>query len=99
MKENVGTVVRYIQVLPTIAVVISCGCAHAEVAHSATRDAGFVRYVCECAVAIVAVQGILDGRFWIVKIRWSTVDEIDVHPTVVVEVEEETAAATRLGKV
>src|SRR6185436_20199338 len=31
-----------------------------------------------------------------VEIRWSAVDQIDVHPTIVIEVKEEPAAATRL---
>ncbi len=99
MKENVDAVVGYVKILPAIAVEIGGRGAHTEVAHLAARDARLFGHVGERAIAVVAIERVLDRSFGRVEIGWSTVNEIDIHPTVVIEVEEETAAAARFRKV
>src|SRR6185369_8792774 len=99
VEEDVHAVIRDVQVLETVAIKVRRGSAHSEVAHLATRDAGFVSYISESAVAVVAVESVLDRSLGSVKIRWAAVDQIDIHPTIVIKIEEQATSAARLGQV
>src|SRR6185295_2492458 len=72
--------------------------AHSEVAHLPTGHAGFIGDIAESAVAVIAVESVLYRRFRSVKIGWSTVDQIDVHPAIVIKIEEEATATAGLRK-
>ena len=85
-------------VRPVVVVEIADGDAHAEVS---AGDTGFFGDVGEGAVAIVFVKSIADGlgRWRLPKIAGAAVDEEDVHPSVVVEIEKGATGAERFGEV
>ena len=56
MIKNIAAITRDIEINPTIAIVIAGGDAHAE---GATSHSGFVGHVCERAIVVVMVKGIL----------------------------------------
>ena len=86
------------QVRPAVVVVIPDGDAHAEVG---AGDADFFGDVGEAAVAIIFVEGVADGLGGgrRPKIAGAAVDEEDVHPAVVVEVEKCDAGAEGFGEI
>src|ERR1051325_3844269 len=83
--KDIAPVARHIQVLPTIAVIIPGGHAHPE---SSASDPGLLRHVRKSAVVIITIERVPERFRGRIKIRWATVDEVDVHPPVVVIIEE-----------
>lgn len=83
--EDAAPVLRYVEVWEPVAVVIAGSQAHAI---ATTWRSGFFRYICECAVAIVSVQGISKGWIGIKEVAFAAVHEVNIHPTVVVVVDE-----------
>ena len=82
--KNVTTVVSNEQVDPTVAIVICGGDADAEVA---AGYAGFDSDIGKSAVAVVAIESVAQRRDGFEKIGRAAIDEIEVHPPIVVVVE------------
>src|SRR5208282_1539631 len=94
--KNVAAELRDTEVGESVAVVITDGDAHAV---SAACHSSLFRYVGEGAVAIVPVERIAERARRRIKICLAAVDQIDVHPAVVVVVEEGTPGAARFRQV
>ena len=78
------------QIGEAVVIVIAHGHAHAE---GASGDAGFFCDVGEGAVAIVFVKRVADGARGLEEIARTAVHQVDVHPAVVVVIEESAAGA------
>ena len=96
MIENAAAVLRDIEVGKSVAIVVADGHALAVAAGS---DAGFFGYIGERSVAIVSIESVAQRRIGIVKIAFAAVDQINVHPSVVVVVEKSAACAGGLGQI
>src|SRR5262249_54128346 len=83
--ENAAAVLRDVEVGKSVAVVIANGDAHAV---ATGGDAGLFGDVSERAIAIILVEGVAQRRVGREEITFATVDEVDIHPAVVVEVKE-----------
>ena len=96
MVEKAFAVGGHKQVDVAVVVVITSGDAHAE---STAGNAGFFRHVGEGAVVVVAIQGVAKRFLGLEEIGRPAVHQVDVHPAVVVVVEEGTARAERFGEI
>src|SRR5207249_4809292 len=88
--EDVPSIAGHIEVHPAITVVISSRGTHAKIA---APYPGLIRYVRKRAVVVIVVESVLQRCVRREKIRRTTIDQINVHPTVVVIIEEDSAAA------
>ena len=79
-------------VRPAIVVVVADRDAHAE---RPARHAGLVRHVGKGAIAIVPQQRVLERRGGLKKVAGTAVHQVDVHPPVVVEIEEGASGTER----
>ena len=96
VKQNVVTVVSDVQILKTVTVEISRGCPHTEVAHFSARYSGFLCYVGKCSIMIVSIERVSYRRLRSKEVRRSAVDEINIHPAVVVKIKKQTTTAAGL---
>ena len=80
-----------VQIRKAVAIVVANRHAHAV---AAGRHAGLCGDVGEGAVTIVAIERVAQGRIRSEEIALAAVDQVDVHPPVVVVVEE---SASRAG--
>src|ERR1700683_3553363 len=88
--EDAVRVLRDVEVGETVGIVIADSDAHAV---GVAGDSGFFGYVGESAVAIIAIECVAQGLRRTVEIAGPAVDEVDVHPAVVVVIEEAAAGA------
>ena len=95
MVEKAFAVGGHKQVDVAVVVVITSGDAHAE---STAGNAGFFRHVGEGAVVVVAIQGVAKRFLGLEEIGRPAVDQEDVHPAVVIVVEEGAAGAHGFGE-
>src|SRR5262249_14630468 len=72
--------------------------AHPEMSHLPASDSGFVGHVGERAVAVVAIESVLDRSFRRKEVRRAAVDEVNVEPPIIVVIEEQPAAAAGFGQ-
>jgi hypothetical protein len=56
-----------------------------------------LRNVGECTVAIVAVKRITQRLRRIIEVGFSAVDQVDVHPAIVVKIEEGASGSAGFG--
>ena len=90
MIQNAFSVLGHIHIGKSVAVVVTHG---NTLPVAAGGDAGLLGDVGESSVSIVAIERIAQGRIGIVEVALAAVDEIDVHPSVVVVVEKGAACA------
>src|SRR5260370_42567168 len=83
--KDAASVLRYVEVRKAVAVVISDGDAHSV---ATALDTGLLRHIRECPIAIVAVQRVTQRRVRVVEVTFAAVDEVYVHPAVVVVIQE-----------
>src|SRR6266566_4449369 len=86
--QNAALILGHIQIGPAITVVIANSYAHSI---PTSGDAGLLGHVRESSVAIVLVQGVAQRRLRIVEVTLAAVHQVDVHPAIVVVVQERTA--------
>src|SRR5438874_1905467 len=87
--ENPSIKISYVEVFPAVIVIVAdCN----PESPAAVVECGFRSYIAECAVVVVAVElsGVTFARVHIFQVR--TVDQVNVHPAVVVIVEHGDAA-------
>ena len=96
MIEDASTILSDVEIGKAVSIVIAHGYALAIAAGS---HASFYGYVSESSVAIILVQRITQGRIGIEKITVPAVDQVNVHPTVIVIVEESATCARGLWQV
>src|SRR5438445_10345232 len=89
--ENTAAILRYVEVGEAVSVVIADCHTHPVAASRDPRLFGDVR---ERAIAIVVIESIAKRRTRIIKIALAAVHQIDVHPSVVVVIEEGTAGSS-----
>ena len=94
--KNIAAITCDIEIDPAIAVIIGSGDAHTKTGSS---HSCFVGDVSESAVMIIMVEGVLQRGRRCKEIRWSTVDQINIHPTVVVIIQKGTTGADRFRQV
>ncbi len=96
MIEDAARILRHVEIRPAVAIVVADCDTHAV---SIPRHASLLRHVRECAVAVVAIECVTErsGRF--IEIARSAIHKVDVHPAVVVIVEERAARAYGLRQV
>src|SRR5215831_6383585 len=85
--ENVG---------PAIVVVITDRDSHPE---GGSADSGLLGDVREGSVAIVFVEGVADRLGGLPEVARAAVHEKDVHPSIVIEIQERTPRAERFREV
>ncbi len=86
--QDAFAVLRDVQVGEAVAIVVADCHALAVPAGCHSRLLG---HVGERAIAIIAIERVAQGRIGIEEIALSAVDQVDVHPPVVVVVEESAA--------
>ena len=59
----------------------------------------FIEPVSKSSIVVITIEGILEGHSRSIKIRPATVDQIDVHPAIVVIIEEGATAPDSLRQV
>ena len=94
--QNVSSVIRHVDVWQTVAVVVANGNAHPVTSAS---NPGLLRDIGEGPVSIVAVERIAERLWGIIKVALPAVDEIYVHPSVVVVVKKSAPRATALRQI
>ena len=85
MVQNDPVVLGHKEIGPTVSIIISHCRPHPI---SAARDVSFFGYVGEGSVAVVLVKGIAHRWLRIEEIALPAVDEINVHPPIVVVIDE-----------
>src|SRR5579872_3968737 len=83
--ENAASVLRDVYIGEAVSVIVPY--RHALTVASAA-DTCLFGDVGESAVAVIAIKRVAQGRVRIVEIAFATVDQIDVHPAVIVIVEK-----------
>src|ERR1700733_14583822 len=81
---------------PTVTVIVRGGHSNAEVSAS---NASLLSYLSKCAIVIVVIQGVMQGRGGRKKVGRSTVDEVQINPTIIVVVKDGYTRTHRLGKI
>ena len=94
--EDIAPHLRHINVRIAVPVVIPHGDAHPIASSGAPR---LFRHIGESSVAIVAVKRIPQRLGRIVEVRFAAVDEIDVHPAVIVVIQEGASRPAALRQV
>src|SRR3954468_21720064 len=94
--ENTSSILRHKKIGKAVTIVIADCDAHTVAAGS---DSGALGHIAESAIAIVAIEDIAKRRLRIIEIALAAVDEVNVHPTVIVVVDEPAAGAGGLGEV
>ena len=88
--QNASPILRHVDVGEAVAVVI----AHRDaLAIASGANARLLRDVGKSAVAIVAIERIAQRRLGIIEVALPAVDQIDVHPSVIVVVQKGAARA------
>src|ERR1700719_1350408 len=90
--QNAAPVLRHIEIGESVAIIVADGNTLTVSARGYASLFGDVR---ESAVAVVSIQSVPQWRIGRVKIALAAVDEIDVHPAVVVVIQERAAGACR----
>src|SRR5262249_41833999 len=88
--ENVLGEVSNVDIRIAVVVHIRHGDALTE---SAAGHSRLLRHIRERAIAIVPIQGIAYGRSWLVEGGWTAVDQVYIHQTVLIVVQECAAPA------
>src|SRR5262249_19033381 len=94
--EDALAILRDVEIGETVAVVVAHGNA---LPISASGDAGLLGHVRESTVAIVVVKRVTERRIRGVEVAGAAVDEVEVHPAIVIVVEERAAGAGGLGEI
>src|SRR6202162_859549 len=94
--KNVPAVLGDVNTLETVAVIVPN--RHA-LAVSATANSCLGGHVGECPVSIIAIQSIAKRRIGIEEIAFAAVDQINVHPAIIVAVEEGAAGPGGLRQI
>ncbi len=79
-------------VRPAIVVVVADGYTHSEIGPGNT---GFFGDIGEGAVAIIFVEGVANGLAGLPEIAGAAIDQENIHPAIIVVVEEGAAGAQR----
>src|SRR5207247_6387776 len=94
--QNAAAVLRDVEIGPAVIIIVSYGGAHPVAAAGNTR---FFRDVGKSAVAIVVAQRVTQRRIWSEEITLPAVDQVHVHPAVVVVIEKGATRSCRLGQI
>src|SRR5206468_10754301 len=90
MIEDAVGILRHVEIWPAIAVVVTDGNTHTV---GIRRHAGFLRHVRECAVAVVAIECVAERSSRFIEIARSAVHQVDIHPAIIVVVQERASGA------
>ena len=93
--KNAMRILRDVEVGEPVAVIVADGDAHAV---RVSGHARFLRHVGESAVAVVVIERVPEWLSRLIEIAASAVHQINVHPAVVVVVEECAAGSDCLGQ-
>ena len=96
MIQNAAAILRDVEIGPAVIIIVSYGGAHAVTAAGNTR---FFRDVGKSAVAIVVAQRVTQRRIWSEEITLPAVDQVHVHPAVVVVIEKGATRSCRFGQI
>src|SRR5437867_9734492 len=96
LVKNAASVGCDENIRPPVVVVVADGNTHSE---GSARHARFLGHIGECAIAIVLVKRIAERLGRRPEIAWPAVHQVNIHPSVVVEVEEGTTGPQSLRKV
>src|SRR4051794_5044478 len=88
--QNAAAILRDVEVRNAIAIIVTNGHAHSV---ATTRDARLFSDVGESSVAIIVIQCIAQRACWGIEVTWAAIDQVNVHPSVVVIIEESAARA------
>ena len=96
MIENAVGVLGNVHIGQAVAIVVADSNAHTI---SSAGDAGFSRDVSEGAVVIVPVESVVQRPRRMIEVAWAAVDEIDIHPAIVIEIKKGTSCADGFGQI
>ena len=82
-----------------MAVVIVVAHRHAHAKRGSSADASFLGDIGERAVAIVLVERVTQWLRGFVEIRRSAVDQVQVHPSVIIVIEERATGTERFRQI
>src|ERR1700716_249816 len=88
--QNAFSVLGHVEIGEAIVIVVAhCG------THSIAPSgyASFFRHVAEGTIPIVPIEGIAEWRIRIVEIATSAIDQVNIHPAVIVVIEKRAARA------
>ena len=88
--ENAAAVLRDVEIGEAIGVVVADRDTHAV---ASTGHPGFFRHIGEGAVAVVVVEGIAERTGRREDVALPAVDQVDVHPSIVVVIEDRATGA------
>ncbi len=94
--ENAASVLRDVEIGKAVRIVVTHRNAHPV---ATARDAGRLGDVRKCSVAVVVVECVSQRMGRSIKIALPAVDQIDVHPPVIVIVEKCAARPGRFGQI
>jgi hypothetical protein len=94
--KNDTVVLRDEKVGEAVAVVIANRDTHPI---ASAWNSRFLGHVGKCAITIVVIESVAKGRIGIQEITLAAVDQIEVHPAVVVVVDESTTSSHGLREV
>ena len=96
MIQNAFAVLSYIDVGEVIAVIVADCHSHSVAVRT---DAGLLGYIRESAIAIVAIKRVSQWARRIVEITFAAVDQVNIHPAVIVVIEKGAAGSRGLRQI
>src|SRR5207245_1828687 len=94
--KDAATVLREIEVGKAIAIIVPYRCPHAV---PTTSNLGFFGDVGKGSVSIVVIQCVFQRWIRVEKIAAAAVHQIDVHPAIIVIIQEGTASSGSFRKI
>ena len=94
--QNAAIVLRDVQIRVSVPVVIPHRRPHPVTAAAYSR---FFGNVCKRAVAIISVQRITQRSRRLIKIAWTAIHQVNVHPPIIVVIEKGATRPTGLRKI
>src|SRR5215472_10515728 len=86
--QNAALILGHVQIGKAIAVEIAYSDTHSI---AAAGYPSLFRYISERAIAVVLVESVAKGRLWIVEVALAAIDQVDVHPAIVVVIQKRAA--------
>ena len=96
MVQDASAILSDVNIREAIAIVVAHG--H-SLAIAAAGYPGFFSDVGESAVAVISIERVAQRRTWVVEITLAAIDQVNVHPAVVVVIEEGTTGSGGFGQV
>ena len=85
MIKNASSVLGYVEVGEAVAIVVADGGAHSV---AASRNACLIGDLGKSSVTVIVIKSVFQRRVGFVEIAASAIDEVNVHPPIVVVIKK-----------